>query len=521
MQLEHVGQWAAARQRLLVYSLGSGLVTIWTLLRFFTQQTIFDLVSQQVVVHQWLQGVVTPAHMGQTAYVLKMLLLYVPLDLLPGSPRLKLILITIAINVATFVLLGLVAEKILQEFGIRTRQMFYAALLWVAVIAGSVFWIEFANSRNLEVVGGMYWVYLCLRYLRKPNVALAIGMVAFGGVLFFEDPLQLYMIATPMLLYAGIVAARKRQYRRAGTALLGITTGAYLLARLLFIVAGQVLKLSFTDTGQASAPPLSLAWLAHSLVGLAQASVSLFSGAADAGHFRMITNISILAVILTAVVYTFVRQLVPQRLILLGACVTIVDALVYIASGQAVQGAATSRYLIMLAPILILTTAAVPIPRRWRLPIGATAAVLMAFNMAVLSMSLGTHWNTSFPRDAHLESVYRYLRSHPTPYAYASIDTSMPVLYFHTVPAEQLLPIGCLAGRAVQTHFSMNTTFRESPGSPGAPAAIILDGSTIANAPNVCTAATLAKQFGPPSAVQRTDDGSLVMLYTQSQISLQ
>src|SRR6185369_6875611 len=95
------------RRRLVVYTVGAGVVAIWTWLRFFTQRTVFDLVSQQVIVQQWLHGTLSPVHMGQTAYVPKMLLLYIPLDALPGSPRLKLLMLTVLINIATFVLLGL------------------------------------------------------------------------------------------------------------------------------------------------------------------------------------------------------------------------------------------------------------------------------------------------------------------------------------------------------------------------------------------------------------------------------
>src|SRR5581483_9200512 len=143
----------------ITFYIGSIFVTIWTLLRFFTQQSVFDLVSQQIIVHQWLHGSLSVAHVGQTAYIPKMLLIYIPLDVLPVPPRLKLIICTIVINITTFVLIAVLLKKILQAFKVKVTNSLDIGLIWISMIAGSVFWIGIINSRNIEVAGGLLLIY--------------------------------------------------------------------------------------------------------------------------------------------------------------------------------------------------------------------------------------------------------------------------------------------------------------------------------------------------------------------------
>jgi hypothetical protein len=519
MQLAAVWQWVRARQRPLAYGVGSGFVAIWTLVRFFTQRSIFDLVSQQVVVQQWLHGTISPAHMGQTAYLPKMVL-YAVADLLPGSPRLKLILITLAINLATFMLLGLVLERLLRMFRIRAGAAFYGALVLLGMIAGSVFWIGFANSRNLEVVGGVFWLYLGLRLLQTPTWQRRLGMLAFGSLLFFDDPLQAYMSALPLLLYAGILAVTRRGRALNAVTLLAVSGSAWVGAQVLFALSEHWLQVSFRDTGGVGAPAVSMDWLWHSATGSVHALIGLLAGAADGGKLRELVNLTVLAAGAAAFVYTAMRRLVPGRLLVLLGCVAVTDLLVYVASGQAVQGAATARYLIMLAPLIVVALAVVRWPGRLRQGVAGLALFAVAINAVVLGSTLLRHWDTTFPADRHLTSVQRYARSHPNVHSYASIDTAMPVLYFSASPAGSSLPVGCLAGKLVRTHFSMDTAFAANAAHPTATVAVILDGNDIANNPNLCTQGDIVAQFGQPLAVQHTDDGSSVLMYRQASIHL-
>jgi hypothetical protein len=519
MQLAAAWRWMQVRQRMLAYGVGCGFIAAWTLLRFLTQRSIFDLVSQQVIVRQWLHGALSPAHMGQTAYLPKMAL-YALMESLPGSPRLKLILITVIINLATFVLLGLVLEKLLGLFRVRASGAFYGSLVLLSMIAGSVFWIEFANSRNLEVVGGMFWLYLGLRFLQKPSWRQGLRMAAFGSLLFFDDPLQLYMIALPLVVYICILAAMRQERVTSIVKIIVISGVAWSGAQVLFTLSSHWLQVSFHDTGGVNTPALSLDWLLQSGKGSLQSLVSLLAGAADAGRVREAANLLLLVSGAVAWGYAAARHLVARRLILLLACVATTDLLVYVASGQAVQGGTTARYLIMIAPVVIVAGGAVRWPHRMRGYMSALIILVIGLNALALGAVLLRSAHAGFRADRHLASVQRYVRSHPGAHVYASIDTAMPVLYFYALPANRSLPVGCLADKLVRTHFSMDAAFIQNTRQPNAAVAIILDGDAITNQPNVCTQNDIANQFGQPLTTWHTDDGSSVLLYRQASIHL-
>jgi hypothetical protein len=520
MRLSFLGWGACNRPRVVTYAVGVSVISVWTLLRFFTKRTIFDLVSQQVIVQQWLHGHISPAHMGQTAYVPKMLLLYAPLDILLGSPRLKLILLTLAINAATFILLGLIAERILREYHVRVGWTFYAALVWLSVIAGSVFWIQFTNSRNLEIVGGVLLLYLGLRYLRQPSRRSSILVAAFGSLLFFSDPLQVYMTALALVVYAGSLALLKREKTQHAIMLAGLLVVAYAGSKLLFVATGHWLQLSFTDTGTVIAPQLSAHWLLQNTVGSVKAIVSLLIGANDAGRLREVGNLGLLVLGLAAITYGTVRKFISYRLLLLVGSICATDVLVYVASGQAIQGATTSRYLIMTVPALLLAGSAIRLPKFTHTPALVIVGAILLFNIVMLTATLGKHWNTSFPKDAHIASVYRYIQKNPGLHVYASTDTAMALLYLKGLPATTSLPVGCLGSELVRTHFSMDQDFAQAAVSSKDTTAIIFDGTTIANTPNVCTVPAIDSQFGTPQVIDHTDDGSIVLRYTRSALRL-
>jgi hypothetical protein len=502
--------------RSLTFVLGSFFIIIWTLLRFFNQRLIYDQVSQQVVVHQWLHGQFTPVTLGMTAYVPKMLLLYMPVDLLPGSPIVKLIGMTVLMNLITFLLICWLAEKILREFTIELRPSLYAGLVWLSALAGSVFWIAFANSRNLEVAGGLFWVYGLLRLTRTGHWQWVVGLGAFGSLLFFDDPLQLYMCGAPMLLYGFVLAFGKRLSWRTFAGLIAVTMASYIGSKLLFSIAGHWLKVSFTATGAAGVQGLSVNWLAHSVIGSVKAIAALYAGATDAGKLREFINLAALLTILALVVRAAVHRAIPRRLIVLFISFIATDLAVYIASGEAMQGSATDRYLILLAPLAVLALGSVPIKQSIATYLKPVFAIWTAINLFALTGSLVGHWNTSFPVNDHLASAYRYETSHPAVSLYASIDTSLPTLYLHKLPADRMLPVGCLRGSLVATHYSMDEAFHNASRQTTKLTAVILDGRTITNTPNVCSDANIRAQFGSPLATDTLDDGSLVLLYRQA-----
>lgn len=508
--------WNNKTNDILAQIAGSILICIWTLLRFFTQKTIYDHVSQQVIVHQWLHSGITSAHMGQTAYVPKMLLLYVPLDLLPGSPRLKLIVSTLVINVVAFLLIATLIKVIIRMFGVREGKSYQIGLIWLAAIAGSVFWVGFINSRNIEVAGGLFLIYLALRYmhgLTKRNILL---FIAFAGVLFFADPLQFYMTCIPILVYVGVLCLLRRQTWQKFLGLLGIFAAGFMISKILFALVHHFLSLSFSETGGLGLLHITPSWIAASIKGLVISYLTLFAGGTDAGMPREIVNLVFVLAVVLLISYSIWKRHVPRSLMLLVVCIFVVNIGVYILSGQAAQPA-TSRYLIMTVPAILLAFSSVRMPKKARIPAAVLVALMVITNVTFLTGSLVKNWNTHFTQDAHLESVYAYAKSASGMQVYASIDSGVPLVYYRSDSVKSVLPVGCLDGSLTRTYYAMDKEFQNNKSST---VAIVLDGNQITNAPNICNEATLTAAYGKPLRHETTDDGSQVLIYQQDLLRL-
>ena len=493
----------------LTYAAGGLLISLWTLLTFLSNRTIFDLVGQQVWAQQLLVGQGKYVGIGVTNYIIKTFILYIPLDKLPGAPRLKLLLLTLLLNLITFLLLAIVSRKLLQLFGVQRRLALCLSLLWLAAISGSVFWMQFTNSRNLEVAGGLWLLYLCLRYLQRPNWSFSLGLAAYASVLFFCDSLQLYMIAVPLLLYAGILMLRHRQAWRPLVQLALIIAAAAGVSRILFSLSAHLLSIHYITAGHSE---LTLQTLKHGATQLPAAFAHLFAGGANAGKLRELLNAVWGAVALVLVVVAVVQRRISRRLVLLVGVIILTDAAVYIVSGQA-NVPLTQRYLIMTVPVLGLLFGAVPL-RRPRLVMIASAVMLLGNGVALVNavrQQLPDHFN----QDTHLASVQRAMSKQPDLRWYASADTALPLAYLDGDYRRAPLPLVCTDGQLRKDDtFYARQAFSQLAREPKTQIAIVLDGRAITNTPAQCTLRDILAQVGQPTAMQSTDDGSVVLLYS-------
>jgi hypothetical protein len=505
--------WATNHTRLLAYGGGSLIISTWTILRFLTQRTIFDLVGQQVLSQQLLHGGITGAGIGVTNYIPKMLALYAPMIMLPGSPRLKLAVVTVFINITTLVLLGLVLEKILRAFDVRVGGALYVALLWLAAIAGSVFWIQFANSRNLEVVGGVALLYMGLHYLEQPRRKGLIVVLLFSALLFFADTLQVYMTAVPLVLYGASLYHDK--WSRIAW-LTGALAAGLIVSKLLFVFAAHLLSIHFIqDTNKVGLP--SPHTLVSGMIGALTGAARLYSGGVDAGNIRRVCNGIFLCVLASAVIYGIWRKLYPQRLLLFVAYILVINVAVYILSGQAAH-ADTERYLIMTAPaVLLLLGASQKVWQRFRIPGITIVSLFLLMNVVFLGKAAVQGARLDFSQDAHLASVERYVAQHPEILPYSSMDTGIPGSYLSGSDSKAPLPLSCTStGLVKDSLFYSQTTFQKREAKRSYTlSAIILDGNTINNVPSVCDETQIEAQLGKPSTVTATDDGSIVLLYSK------
>jgi hypothetical protein len=507
--------WCIRHLRLLTYGGGSLLIGTWTVLRFLTQRTIFDLVGQQVLTQQLLHGSIAGATIGVTNYIPKMFILYAPMVLLPASPRLKLIALTVAVNIATLILIGLALEKILRIFGVRTGGALYVGLVWLAAIAGSVFWIQFTNSRNLEVAGGLFLLYGGLRYLEQPGHRRLLAIAVFSAILFFADTLQLYMTAVPLIAYSAIICRHHRWERVAWLA--GALVMGYAGSKLFFISFAHLLSIRFThDTGATAAP--SLHALLEGIVGAITATARLYSGGVDAGNFRRAFDGLFLCLLAAVVGYAIWHKLLPRRLSLLAACIIVVNLTVYIVSGQAAHPD-TERYLIMTAPAAILLLgASQKVWQRFQVQGTVAVCIFLVVNSLFLGKTIVQDYQLHFSQDSHLASVERYITLHPTVLPYGSMDTAIPASYLSGSDQKAPLPLGCAGAALVKDSLFYSTAAfrRRERQSRYTSAAVVLDDAAITNIPSVCNEADIVAQLGRPQGVAKTDDGSTVLLYNNS-----
>ncbi len=506
------GQWTAQYVRAISYATASLFVTTWTLLRFFTQRTIFDLVGQQVLAGQWLHGNFGTAGIGATNYIPKMFLLYMPLELIPGSPRLKLIILTALVNIATIVLIGLLMEKTLHGLGVKVGPAFYATLIWLSAIAGSVFWVQFTNSRNLEVVGGLLLLYLALRFFNNPSRQLLIGITLLSAGLFFADTLQFYMTAIPVLAYGTTLALCRRTSLKSIIWLGGGILFGLLGSKLLFVAAEHLLSLHIL--GASGGSSLSPHFLLGALWGTTGNFLRLYSGGVDGGRLREAVNILWLALMATGLGYALIYQLVPRRVALLAGYLLSIDSLVYIASGQAAIPA-TQRYLIMTAPALMLLFGSLGACWQHFRHLGTVAiCTVIGANGLLLGRALITGSQQHFSQDKHLASVTRDVATSPNTLFYASADTALPMAYLRGSDRRSPLPVTCNSTVLTKDDtFYSRTAYRAREAGKYRSVAIVLDGQTITNVPHVCNLVSITDQFGKPKAIAITDDGSTVLFY--------
>lgn len=506
----------ATRSKWSIITAGVLVVAGWTLLRFFVQPIIFDAVGQQVLAHQWLQGFHSGAITGPTNYIVKMLLIYMPADLLPGNPYVKLIVMTILLNVITYVVIFLTAEWIVKRFGISDSKPVWLVMLWVAVVSGSVFWIGFANSRNIEVAGGMLLLAAGLRFAAWP-VGRAFWLLTFvlSSILFFADPLQLYMVAVPAALFMAIELWLDRSKARklvplfmwAAAVVLG-----YVLSRVLVLAAGQIWHVHFFPI----TTHVQLDALPGQTIKAIRQLLELYSGSADLSRVFLYLNPILFIVFSLICIWTAVTKPASRRLFLWAGVIVAVDLAVYVLSGSAAQDT-NSRYLIMTLPAVVVSFAAVLWYNRGLLAIGlygfmATACVIGG---CLLVYETARNFDPGLSKDRHYAVVDSYMVSSGYPYGYASMNAGLPVTYLYSNNVK-LLPLGCQPdGRVALSNLffdrvSMSSTLQ----TPAREVPVILDeGGTITNVPAVCAEPGITGQLGSPTRTVTLSDGSRVLIY--------
>ena len=499
---------------------GSLIITAWTLFKFSTQTIKYDTVGQQLLAHQWVQGNVGGSVVGPTNYIVKMLVVYMPADILHFDPKLFLIISTISINIITFVGLYFVLRAILRYFHSKAGAIFNLLMLWLATIAGSVFWIQFTNSRNLELVAGLLILYLGLCIYRTPTVKKYVGFILLASLTFFSDPMQLFVTTFILLAYILMNSVIfQRNKLKTSVVILGCVIMSYILSIVYVYLVESITHISFSGVGSLSQSFAILGHIPTVALETFKNLFRLFGGSNELGIWRQAINILLVAVLM---VFSIVmlsknkRQPETKIFVLFVSTAVVVPIAVYIASGQVLSQNDSSRYLIILAPVLVLLfsylgSRSMSMHVR-RIAILLIALVIIANTFSLLRATVNSY-STNFVAEDILKSKYSYLAKSDYKYGYASMDSAIAADYLFGQRSDKvLLPLSCSPeGIKKATLFFDRNVFltRESD---VAEMPIILDGQSISNYPNVCGIDLIKKQLGEPIKIF-VYHGDTVMLY--------
>ncbi len=489
---------------------GSGIVTAWTLFRFFTKNANFDLIGQQLLARQWLDGYLDGSVTAPTNYIVKMIFMYAPVEALGIDPSFAVITMAILVNIATFIGLVVVLKKLLGYFAIPITTIFYLSMLWLATIAGSVFWIQFTNSRNLEVVAGLWLIYMGLQLYKKASLPLGIGLTILAGVTFFADPMQLYITAMIVACFVVIDAVRSKKIPSA-LRVLGVLAAGYIVSLGLVWLARQVTHVEFFSVTSVDLIVQALRQPVVIVTDTAKNILRLFAGTNEMGAWRQVVNIGVVASMVALVGWAALQKRIARKPLLFVVIAGAVTLGVFVLSGQSIRQTDSSRYMIMLAPVFVFACALLARASQLQRRMATWLLVgVVCVNGISLMWSTAKTWTTDLPARTIFQQRAEYIADHGYAYGYASMDSAIVGSYLfggHTYP---LLPLSCESGQLVRSFlFYDKGVFTHHETLPASTVAVVLDGTAI----GLCDYATIIGQFGEPMRVEFTRAGDTVLLY--------
>ncbi len=492
------------------------------MLRFASERSIFDLVGQQVLAQSFLRDGFLDASVGATHYLVKLFLVYIPFGISSLDPRWSLIIMTLLINIAAYIAIFFAIKSILRTFDLLRPKIFYVAMVWLAASAGSIFWIEFANSRNLEVAVGLWTIVLGLNFIKNPNVRRGVMWLSIATLAFFMDPLQIYMTGLPLAIYLIVVELLPRlanSWKKHVGSVIAILGGAYVCSKvILAIVVATTGTVVISDSSSALGTSNIIMHLSGAIKGLVIADVRLVAGVVgDGGRLRQ--GLALLAVLFALFVWVAyaVRKKVSRKLVAFVLIFSCVIQGIYFLSGQSLNGD-TSRYLIMFAPILVLVISSLPMTRLSRAAL-LMIAIFVTVTGLFLSLSLLRAWPERFTKDRPLATVAEFIQGESQTRFYASMDTALPVTYYY--PSTTILPLRCSpSGLERSATFYPKGSFDTYQSKSRAQVGIIFDAEgNITNHPNVCNKDDVIKRFGQPQQIQMIAGGQLILFYDAGRVS--
>lgn len=521
-----VHAWVVKKARIISLLGGTAVVILWTLIRHISNGVNYDVVGQIGLAQQWAHGYMAGTQLGATNYIFKIpvYILVNTLDFI--TPMDRLLLLAVVFNVATFILLFILCEKIMNLYEIKRRSWLYLAMAWLATIAGNVFWVDYANSRNLETVGGVLFIYLVLKYMKKKQPSTLALLAITGSIVFFADSLQFYVCGVGVCLFAlgHLLYRRTKANVLQALAIIGSTVVGYLGSLGLFQLATKFLHVTFFAAPNTQ-PALTLPNFVETLLGMATSTLKIFG--ADFlerpyafNSIRELLN-AVVLVLLIVLLFKLVRNMQRYAASVLVVAIIAVNYLVYVASGQVMQWE-TSRYLIM-APLLtsvLLALNSDKLRGRYRLKLQYAWLLIIVVSSVMLLGALAVSWPDRHSKDTHIGTTLSFLQQQDFRYALSSREVGITTSYFGQGKVV-VLPMGCGADHTLEpTNLFYDNAMFKGLYDYNQEIPVIIPTNGVKFGANTCTQNDVMRQFGIPKREIPISEVGTALVYNANSLRI-
>ncbi len=499
-----ISRWVEHHQTILTATVGSAIVAVWTVLRHITNGINFDVVGQIGVAAQWTHGLHGGAVFGATNYLLKMPLyaLMNATDWIP--PVVRILLLALICSAGAYLLIYFILRKIARLYRVKNFMLLNLGMLWLAVIMGRVFWVDYANSRNLEVAGGLAVLYLVFHLWEKGTTwRRSIGVVGLATLVFFADPLQLYIIGVGMGAAAVVFALRRNgDERRRAMFSGGILVVSAVLSRILAWLSTVILPVSYLEPPKTS-PTLGVDTLTAIIQNSATSTlrifdINVFSKALSVNSLRQLGGMLLLG--LAVYILIRYRRAAPKQPVRVLVWLIIWNYAVYAASGNALM-AMTERYLVMVPLLVVLLLGLYgdvlqPVSLRRLAPLWLAVIVLSG---SLLAGAIVLQWPNRYHLDQPMFKLADFARTERYDFIVTSRGLAIPGNYYAGYETT-VVPTMCVD----DTHIVATNLFYDQAGYAGklgrtdGTVAVVLPDEGVISDPFHCTSTVILTQLGTP-----------------------
>ncbi len=477
---------------------GTAILSIWTVLRHITNGINMDVTGQIGLVGQWMSGLSGGAELGPTNYVVKMPLYWLMNHATFFSPRLRLLLLALICNLAAFVLIYWLGGKLLKQQNIKNDTLWRLAIMWLGLLGGRVFWADYANSRNLEIAGGLALMVICLVLIKKHSWKKVVGLTGLASLVFFADPLEMYLLLPPLMAYGVVRAWRQKDARLLlpGAALVGGVLGAKLITGF----TSWLLPIHYAQLPRAQ---MELNWVTLQQIvrGIITSTLRLFDAnfvgrAIGPNTLRQLMSIVILGGIVVVLARAWRQIQSSVKWLLLG--IIIWNYVVYAVSGNALFEA-TERYVVWVAIGLLLLVGLASDALKTQRRAQNSWLALMTVSGILLLGALAISWPQRFSKDVPTFDTAQLAHSKQYDYIIGSWQLAVPANYFAGYNGTPILPVVCTAGQQV----TLRDMFYDADawaklGQTNGKTLLLLPDTGIDSGPMHCSKESILTQLGNP-----------------------